>query len=39
MWDPPGPEIEAMSSALADGLFTTEPPGKASKLLFKTLKF
>ena len=27
MWDPPGPGIEFMSSALAGGFFTTEPPG------------
>ena len=30
MWDLPGPGIESMSSALAGGLFITEPPGKAS---------
>ena len=27
-WDLPGPEIESKSLALADGFFTTEPPGK-----------
>ena len=29
MWDPPQPGIEPMSSPLADGFFTTEPPGKS----------
>ena len=28
MWDIPGSGIEPMSSALAGGFFTTEPPGK-----------
>ena len=28
IWDLPDPEIELMSPALADGFFTTEPPGK-----------
>ena len=28
MRDPPGPEIEPTSPALAGGFFTTEPPGK-----------
>ena len=28
MWDLPGPGIEPMSPALADGFFTTEPPEK-----------
>ena len=27
-WDLPGPEIKPTSLALADGFFTTEPPGK-----------
>ena len=27
-WDLPGPGTEAVSLALADGFFTTEPPGK-----------
>ena len=27
-WDLPNPETELMSPALADGFFTTEPPGK-----------
>ena len=29
MWDLLGPGIEPVSPALADGFFTTEPPGKA----------
>ena len=32
-WDLPGPGTEPMSSALAGGFFTTEPPGK-SLILF-----
>ena len=28
MWDLPAPEIQPMSPALAEGFFTTEPPGK-----------
>ena len=28
MWDLPGPGIELMSPALADGFLTTGPPGK-----------
>lgn len=28
MWDLPGPELEPETPALADGLFTTDPPGK-----------
>ena len=27
MWDPTGPRVEPASPALADGFFTTEPPG------------
>ena len=27
MWDPPGPELEPMSPALAGGRSTTAPPG------------
>ena len=30
--DVPDPEIEPMSSALAGGYFTTEPPGKPNTL-------
>ena len=33
MWDLPRPEIEPMSSALAGGFFTTEPPEKPLKFL------
>ena len=29
MWDLPGPGIEPMSSGLAGGFLTTEPPGKS----------
>ena len=32
MWDPPGPGIKLVSSALAGGSFTTEPPGKPPTL-------
>jgi len=28
MWDLPGPGIKPLSSALAGGFFTTEPPEK-----------
>ena len=28
IWGPRGPGIEPVSAALADGFFTTEPPGK-----------
>ena len=28
MWNLPGPEMEPAFSALAGGVFTTEPPGK-----------
>ena len=28
MWDPPGPGLEPVSPALADGFSTTAPPGK-----------
>ena len=34
MWDLPRPEIEVVSSALADGYFTTEPPGKPPTFWF-----
>ena len=34
IWDPPGPGIEPVSAALADGFFTIEPPGKASFQVF-----
>ena len=38
MWDPSGGWIEPMSAALADGFFTTEPPGKKPcKLLTLTI--
>ena len=29
MWNPPGPGIEPVCSALADGLLTIRPPGKS----------
>jgi len=34
-WDLPGPGIEPMSPALADGFFTIEAPGKPLSLTFK----
>ena len=33
MWNLPGPGIEPMSPALADGLFSTKPPGKPPRFL------
>ena len=33
MWDLLGPGIEPMSPELADGFFTTEPPGKPQEIL------
>ena len=36
VWDPPGPGIEPVSAALADGFFTIEPPGKTSFQFFLT---
>ena len=36
--DLPDPGIEPMSSALAGGLFTPEPPGKSVVSLVSTLK-
>ena len=30
-WDPPGPGLEPVSSALAGGLSTTAPPGKPTR--------
>ena len=32
MWDPPRPELEPVSPAVAGGLSTTAPPGKPSLL-------
>jgi len=34
MWDLPTSGIEPLSPVLADGFFTTEPPGKPSLFLF-----
>ena len=36
MWDLPGPGVKPVSSALAAGFFTTEPPGKPSVNIFYT---
>ena len=36
MWDLPGPGIEPVSPALADGFLTTAPPGKPSVVYIKT---
>ena len=33
-WDLPGSEQEPTSPPLADGLFTTEPPGKLLRFFF-----
>ena len=38
MWDLSGPGIEPVSSALADGFFTTEPPGMPQIFFFFFLK-
>ena len=35
MWDPPRPELEPASPALAGRLSTTAPPGKPSQAYFK----
>ena len=32
MWDPPGSGIEPVTSTMAGGFFTTEPPGKPPTL-------
>ena len=32
MWDLPGPGLEPVSPALADGFLTTAPPGKSLSL-------
>ena len=34
MWDLPGPGIEPLSPALADGFLTTRPPGKSPVFIF-----
>ena len=36
-WDLPGPGIKPVSSALASGFFTTEPPGKPYFSYFRAL--
>ena len=38
MWDLPGPGLEPMSPALADGFLTTVPPGKPSGSNFNSLR-
>ena len=35
MWDIPRPGVKPMSPALADGFFTTSPPGKSGALCFE----
>ena len=35
MWDPPGPELEPVSPALAGRFLTTAPPGKSKSIIFK----
>ena len=34
MWDLPGPGVEPVSPALADGFLTTAPPGKSPSVCF-----
>ena len=38
MWDLPGPGMEPMSPALADGYLTTVPPGKSLLIYFLSLE-
>ena len=38
MWDLPGPGLEPMSPALADGFLTTVPPGKPRGSNFNSLR-
>ena len=35
MWDLPGPGLEPVSPALAEGFPTTAPPGKPPQLVFE----
>ena len=37
MWDLPGPGLEPMSPALADGFLTAAPPGKPCSFLYAIL--
>ena len=39
MWDLPGPGIEPVCSALADGFLTSGPPGKPCVNVFGSLGF
>ena len=39
MWGLPEPGSELVSPALADGFFTTEPPGKAHTIAFLFFKY
>ena len=39
MWDLPRSGTEPLSSALADGFFTTEPPGKPREISFSLNNF
>ena len=39
MWDLPGPGLEPMSPAQADGFLTTAPPGKPPNIVFLKLFF
>jgi len=39
MWNLPGPEIEPISPALADGFLFTAPPGKSILAVFKIVYF
>ena len=36
MWDLPGPGLEPLSPALADGFLTTAPPGKPNSTVLKS---
>ena len=38
MWDLPGPIIEPLSPALADGFLIPGPPGKSKKQLLSSAK-
>ena len=37
MWDLPGPGLEPVSPALADGFLTTAPPGKPLAFVLETV--
>ena len=38
MWDLPGPRVEPVSTSLAGGFLTTEPPGQSYVMLRRGLE-